>query len=75
MVQGHISCCDYWGGVGVVSVKKLIAVFEILEHYRTKKAGLPPSGSAACLLFVWSTYSKLTGWLFMQPYTLQTRNG
>lgn len=48
MVQGHISCCDYWGCVGVVSVKKLIAVFEILEHYTTKKAGLPPSGSAAC---------------------------
>lgn len=29
----------------------------------------------AQLLFVWSTYSKLTGCLLMQPYTLQTGNG
>lgn len=41
-------------------LRKLFAVFEILGHYRAKKAGLPPSCSAAFLLvYLFQVYRML----------------
>lgn len=67
-----ISCCHYWfvgqmGGIYSFFLyylsfffRKFFAVFEILGHYRAKKAGLPPSWSAAFLLvYLFQVYRML----------------
>lgn len=70
MVQGNIYCCDYWLAGGCFSFsRKFFTIFEIFGYYRTKKAGCLHQ---AQLLFFWSTYSELTGCLFMQLHALQT---
>lgn len=71
--KGNISCCDYWFGGGCVLFFEGISLL-FLKSLSITEPRRQDCLHQAQLLFFWSTYSKLTGCLFMQPYTLQTKN-